>query len=88
MTSYHEVHLFAWIKENAAIIGAFFLVMWAMIVWSFNSFFKARDSKFATVYDLNSCRDKNTAEHNEIRKQISRNHDEVKNLFITHLGKD
>ena len=86
MTNASDVHLFDWIRENASIIGTFFVVSWALIVWAVNSFFKARDSRFATIEQLNACRDKNTEEHSAIRHDIAKNHSEVKDLFINHLG--
>jgi len=39
-----EVHLFDWIKENATIIGAFLVVIWAMMVF----WFKTITAKFLT----------------------------------------
>lgn len=88
MTEASDVHLFAWIKENAVMIGSFLAVMWAMAIWSLRTFFQYRDSKFASVDDLNACRDKNTEEHADIRQQMTENHNEVKTLFITHLGRE
>ena len=44
MTTYHEVHLFGWIKENATIIGAFLVVAWAIAVY----WYKTSTSKFLT----------------------------------------
>ena len=88
MTSASDVHLFDWIKENAVILGTFFAVAWALIIWSVKTFFQYRDSKFATTEDLDLCRDKNTGEHADIRRQMSENHNEIKTLFITHIARE
>lgn len=48
MTMANEVHLFVWIKENAAVIGSFLVVAWGLIVY----WFKTIVNKFLTREEI------------------------------------
>jgi len=47
MTSISDVHLFAWLKENATIVGGALVVMWALIVY----FYKTATAKYLTRHE-------------------------------------
>ena len=72
MTTYNEVHLFGWIKENATIIGAFMVVVWAMLVFWFktivNRYITHEEAIIVTKEQIQACKSVIDKKDDELEK--------------------
>lgn len=72
MTTYHEVHLFGWIKENYTIIGAFLVVVWAMLVFWFktivNRYITHEEAIIVTKEQIQACKSVIDKKDDELEK--------------------